>query len=171
MQLDAPIPHFHQGAFEAAAAEQRRIRIEPLEIPAEGDRLGNRGAVRQAGARAGAASVDRGVGVSAMLVRGNIHLLHRNLDAHLGQKNPHPPRIGRAAAVIELHCRHPRLTRSYPVEHASLSRATGPRQQSSARTPFAFGPKCERELAARPCGMRPLKVVTIGLLSSLWTWA
>src|SRR5690348_14845078 len=31
MKLDAPVPHFHQRAFECAAAEQRRIGVEPLE--------------------------------------------------------------------------------------------------------------------------------------------
>ena len=112
MKLDAPVPHFHQRAFERAAAEQRRIGVEPLEIPADRDRLRNRRAVVEQERGEALHRVDGGIGVSAVLARRDVDLLHGNLDALLGEEYPHPPRIGRTAAVIELMVPTPRLARS-----------------------------------------------------------
>ena len=69
MKLDAPVPHFHQRAFERAAAEQRRIGVEPLEIPADGDRLRDRRAVVEQERGEALHRVDGGIGVGAVLAR------------------------------------------------------------------------------------------------------
>ena len=118
IELRAPIPHFDQRALQRAAAEQRRIGLQRLEIAADGDRFGDHGAVVEHKRRKPLHRIDCGESFGAMLLRANVDLLGRNLDALLGEEDAHPPRVGRAAAVVELHSR----PHSYPVDGATLSR-------------------------------------------------
>ena len=86
MKLGAPVPHFDQCALERAAAEQRRIGLQHLEIAADGDRFGDHGAIVKHERRHPLHRIDRGIGGRALLQFAEIDLLGRNLDPLFGQK-------------------------------------------------------------------------------------
>ena len=130
VQLDAPVPHFDQRGLERAAPEQRRIGLQRLEIAADGDRLRDHGAVVEHERRHPLHRIDRGIGLGALRHCPEIDLLGRDLDALLGQKYAHPPRIGGAAAIVEFH----RDRLSIPLPRMNLSRPSGTRQCADFNT-------------------------------------
>jgi hypothetical protein len=103
VKLDTAVPHFDQCSLQRVAPEQRRIALQRLEIAADGDRFRNHGAVVEHQCRHPLQRIDSGIGLTALLQRAEVHLLGGNLNAFFGQKYPHPPRVRRAAAIIELH--------------------------------------------------------------------
>jgi hypothetical protein len=104
MLLDPPVPHLHHRLLKGAFAEHRRRRMKAFEVAADRDRFGDHGAVVQHQGRNPLERVDGRIGRRFVLHRPEVDLLAGNRDAFFGQIDPHAPRIGRAAAVIELHC-------------------------------------------------------------------
>ena len=103
VELHAAVPHLDQRLLLAAAAEQRRLRAQPLEIPADRHRFGDHRAVVEHQRRHALQRVDRRIGRRLVLERAEIDRLDRHAHPLLGEKNANPPRIGRPPAVIELH--------------------------------------------------------------------
>jgi hypothetical protein len=118
MKFDTAVPHFNRGDVERPAAKQRRIGLQRLEIAANGDRFGDRGSVVENKRGEPLHRIDGGVSLTSVLQRADVDLFGRNANALLGQKYPHPARIGGAAAVIKFHRRRPLF---YLVDTASLS--------------------------------------------------
>src|ERR1700683_3183396 len=117
MQFRAPVPHLNQSGCDRAASEQCGLRLYALEVAADRDRLRNHGAVIKYQRRHPLHRIDRGVSLRALLQFSEIDLFARNLDALLAEENAYPPRIGRSAEVVKLHC-----STLYRIERKSLSR-------------------------------------------------
>ena len=64
IEFGAPVPHLDQRALQRAAAEQRRIGMQRLEIAADGDRFGDHRAVVENQRRQPLHRVDRGIGLA-----------------------------------------------------------------------------------------------------------
>ena len=117
MQLDPALPHLDQRNFERAAAEQRRLGMERLEVTADGDRLSDYGAIVELQRGHPLHRIDRRKRIAALLKLAEVNLLGRNRNALLGQEHANAARIGGAATVIELHPKSP----FHPFEWARLS--------------------------------------------------
>src|SRR5262245_17007041 len=107
MQLEPPVPHLDARHLERAAPEQRRLRLQRLEVAADCDRLRDHRAVIEDQRRHPHDRIDRGEGVRFLLHGAEIDRLDRHLDPLLRQKYPRAPRIGRAPPVVKLHASVP----------------------------------------------------------------
>src|SRR4029077_9636524 len=108
------------------------IGLQRLEIAADGDRLGDHGAVVEDERRPPLHRIDRRIGVAALRQLPEIDLFGGDRDALLGQEDAHAARVGGAAAIVEFHRKHP----PYPFEAARLSRPARRRQPALARPPL-----------------------------------
>jgi hypothetical protein len=107
VELDAPVPHLDQGLLEGAAAEQRRLRAQTLEVPADRNRLGDHRAVIEHQHGHALQRIERGEFRGLVLERPEVDLLDRNRQSLFGKEDAHAARIGCAAAVVELHSKSP----------------------------------------------------------------
>src|SRR5262245_6099084 len=103
MQLKAPIPHLGPRDLQGATAEQRRSGMQRLEVAADRNRFRNYGAIVEDQRRHPHQWINRGESRRLVLQGAEIHLLQRERNALLRQKDARASRIGRAPAVEELH--------------------------------------------------------------------
>jgi hypothetical protein len=135
VQLDAAAPHLDDSRIAPAAPEQRRLGLQCIEIAADCDRLGDHGAVVEDERRHPLHRIDRRVGGALVLQRADVDLLHRDLDTLLGEKDAHPARVWRTAAVIEFHGELPGCCRISCLR-MSLSENRCPLFRDMRYTPF-----------------------------------
>src|SRR5205085_65585 len=108
--------------------------VEFLEIPADGDRLGDAGAIvelqhRKTAERVAAQRLRR-----AVRSLKQIDLFGRDRDPLLGEKDANPTRIGREGEVVKLHADlHPPSWAKQPAWIGSLDCRSGERRNPPIR--------------------------------------
>ena len=77
--------------------------MQLLEVLADGDGFVDHRAVVENQRRQQAARVDGAELVAEIFARGDVHLHRLDLDAFLGEENPHPARVRGHGEVVEFH--------------------------------------------------------------------
>jgi hypothetical protein len=103
MQFQPALPHLGPRYAERAAPEQRRLGLDLLEIAADGDGFGQDRAIVQFENRQPLQRIAAAHFGAAVLERAHVDRHNRHVDSFLGQKDAHPARVGRAAAVEQFH--------------------------------------------------------------------
>jgi len=107
--LDMALPFLHRGSFVGIAAEERRRRVDVLEIAADRDGLGDMPSVVEFQHRHGRERIDGEEFGFELVLLAQIDLLFRDFDAFFREVDADPPRIGRQREIVELHPVPPRL--------------------------------------------------------------
>src|SRR5262249_48335829 len=103
LELHPPIPHLDNRLFLVILAHQVRLEMSSLEVAADGNRLGDTGAIIEFEYRKSTHRIDlQELGLAIVAAR-NVHLLVRNLDSFFSKKHAHTTRIGRLGKVVDFH--------------------------------------------------------------------
>src|SRR5271165_5436628 len=102
MPLDAALPHLDPGPFEGRPAEQVRLRMEFLDVAADGDRFADDSPVVELGQRDRLQRIEGGEFRGLVFELAEIDLDPRNRDAFLGEEDPHAARVRGKVGIVQL---------------------------------------------------------------------
>src|SRR5262249_13471848 len=102
-QLHTPVPPLDLRLFAEIEPQKVRLGVKPLQIPANGDRLGEIGTVIEFQDRHPTGRVLCEEFGRAALAGQNIDLFKRKLDALFCREDANAARIGRYCMIVELH--------------------------------------------------------------------
>jgi hypothetical protein len=97
-ELRPPLPHRHERLVFRRRAEKRRVRMDFLEIPPDGQDLADPRAIVEDKGRHDATRVDHAIGRRVLLTFREIDSDERHGNALLSEEDPHASRIGRGRA-------------------------------------------------------------------------